>query len=97
MRKQRVLSIADFRYVSIHCVHCNSTLVLDLEGEIAGRRAHFTPTACSVCCHDFDSAVDNLNMLNQVYKKLSPARNAITFTGEAEDEPSRENSPEAHA
>jgi hypothetical protein len=66
MRKQRVLSIADFRYVSIHCVYCNSTLILDLEGEIAGRRAYFAPTACSVCGHDFDSALANLNMLNQV-------------------------------
>ena len=82
MRKQRVLSIADFRYVSIHCVYCNSTLILDLEGEIAGRRAYFTPTACSVCGHDFDSALANLNMLNQVYKKLVAAKSALTFSGE---------------
>jgi hypothetical protein len=87
MRKQRVLSIADFRYVSIHCVYCNSTLILDLEGEIAGRRAYFAPTACSVCGHDFDSALANLNMLNQVYKKLVAAKSALTFSGESENEP----------
>jgi transcription elongation factor Elf1 len=73
--------------VSIHCVHCNSTLVLDLEGEIAGRRAYFTPAVCSICGHDFDSALGNLNMLNQVYKKLSVVKNTITFSGEEESGP----------
>jgi transcription elongation factor Elf1 len=86
MHKQPVLSIEDFRYVSIHCVHCNSTLTIDLEGEVVGRRAYFAPIACSVCGHDFDSAVQNLNLFNQVYKKLGAVKNVLTFSGEAENE-----------
>ena len=93
MRKQRVLSVADFRYVSLHCTHCNSTLVLDLMGEIAGQRAYFAPRACSVCAHDFDSAVSELNTLNQVYRKLAAAKNVFSFTGEAEDEPDASGAP----
>jgi hypothetical protein len=39
-----------------------------------------------VCGHDFDSAVQNLNLFNQVYKKLGAVKNVLTFSGEAENE-----------
>lgn len=85
MRKQQVFSLTDLRYVSIHCGRCNSDVTLDLTRDIAGQRAYFAPQRCSVCGQDFDSAVENLNLFHQLYKKLAAAAKVLTFLGEAED------------
>jgi len=86
VRKQQVLSVADFRYVSIHCSKCNTTLVRDFKNETKSRSGYFAPRECPICGQDFDSAVTHLDALQQVYGKLSAAERAFTFSGEPVDE-----------
>lgn len=88
MRKQMIVGLGDFRYVSIECPRCHTRLVLDMQKrEFANEHNFFTPKICPGCSSNYDSAIQpNVDRLQVAYEGLMEIADRVTFLSEPEDE-----------
>jgi hypothetical protein len=89
IRKQLVVSIKDVRFATQTCRHCNTRLTVDLAVLIdSPERPPFrVPRDCPRCHQPFDSAVATaLEGMHRVYRALDQLGDAVTFTGESEED-----------
>jgi hypothetical protein len=78
MRNQTVVSLEDFRYVSILCRHCKSKTVLDMLAPVtlsaSTGRSKWTPSQCPICFEAFDSALEQFDGFQRAYAAICAAR-----------------------
>lgn len=88
MRSQSVISLADFRFVSIECPHCHTKVVLDMQtpSDFARKHGRFAPFKCPGCDAPYDTAVQpNVDALQEAYSRLFAIADRISFIGEPEE------------
>lgn len=93
MRKQTVISLSDFRHVSIECPHCHTRVILDMgkPSGFATQHGSFSPVKCPGCNADYDSSITpGINALQRAFAGLAAMATHITFIGEQEADPGRQ-------
>ena len=92
MQKQFVVSLADFRFVSIECQTCRTLVTMDMKEphEFTEKYDAFTPKDCPACRRQYDSAVrPGVDALQRAYAALGPIADRVSFRIDAESaEPS---------
>jgi hypothetical protein len=84
MQTNFVISLADMRYVEIHCDKCAATVTLDMEKpfDFSGGKGAFAPKECPGCHKDYDSAIKPaVNDFQQAYQSLLQIPKSVTFRG----------------
>jgi hypothetical protein len=87
MHRELVVSLADLRYITIHCPLCKTKVILDMEEPPAftQKRDSFAPKRCAGCEGLYDSAiVPAVNSLQHSYQSLRAIADRISFRGEAD-------------
>ena len=86
MQKQIVVSLADLRYVSVHCPRCRTTVTLDMKepSEFAKKYdGAFVPKECPGCREDYDTAIrPSVGAFQSSYHSLSEIAERVSFSGE---------------
>ena len=84
MQNDFVISLADMRYVEIHCSHCSTKVTLDMEkpSDFSEKHGVFAPKECPGCRKDFDSAImPAVDGFQRAYKSLLQIPQSVTFRG----------------
>lgn len=84
MHKELICSLADIRYISIACQHCNTKVVLDLKEPTEIAKMHdnaMLPKACPGCRKEYDTALGRgLDSLQKAYGELKRIERCIGFS-----------------
>jgi len=89
MRKKFVFSLADLRYVSIACQHCNTRVVLDLQEPSGHAKTYgsYLTNECPGCLKAYDTSVHPAIVgLHGAYNNLAKVGKFIEFCGAREIE-----------
>jgi hypothetical protein len=84
MQSNFVISLADMRYVDIHCAQCATIVTMDMKGEkpFNARPGAFATKACPGCQRDYDSAIKgSIDGFKSAYQVLLNFPDSVTFRG----------------
>ena len=89
MTKQLAISLADLRYVSVHCPHCRTVVTLDMKEPSEFAQTHdgaFCPKQCPGCRDDYDTAIrPSVDAFQKSYHALMEIAERVSFLGEEKD------------
>lgn len=89
MKTQISVSLADLRYVSIHCPGCRTVVTLDMKKPSEFSKTHdmaFCPAECPGCREKYDTAIrPAVTTFQKSYESLVEIADRISFSGTAED------------
>jgi hypothetical protein len=84
MQSNFVISLADIRYVDIHCAQCPTVVTMDMKDDkpFNERPGAFAPKACPGCQNNYDSAVKgSIDGFKSAYQALLNFPESVTFRG----------------
>jgi hypothetical protein len=84
MQSNFVVSLADMRYVEIHCPICKTKVTLDMQEppEYGKKYGFFTPKICPGCQKDYDTAIrPAVDAFQRAYESLLSIPETVTFRG----------------
>lgn len=81
VRQENIVSLEDFRRISIDCPHCHTVVILDMESVTdKTMQRSFTPKECPACQKDYDSAIrPNVDAFQKAFAALKPIAARIAF------------------
>ncbi len=84
MQSDFIISLADMRYVEIHCPNCTTKVTLDMEkpSDFSEKHGFFAPKECPGCRKDYDTAIrPAVDSFQRAYQSLLQMPKSITFRG----------------
>ena len=85
MHKQKIVTLADLRFVCIKCPLCRTEVSMDMQEPSEVAKRSFTPRKCPGCDAAYDSAIVNgVDALQRLYGQLLLKAEALSFYGETE-------------
>lgn len=84
MQNDFVISLADMRYVEIHCAMCKTKVTLDMEkpSDFGKKHGYFAPKTCPGCHTDYDSKIRSaVDGFQRSYEELLSFPQGVTFRG----------------
>jgi len=83
-QNETIVSLADLRFVEVHCSHCRTKVTLDMQepSEFSTKHGVFAPKECPGCRKDYDSAIrPAVDAFQRAYHSLLELPSSVTFRG----------------
>jgi hypothetical protein len=89
MQSNFVISLADIRYVDIHCAQCPTVVTMDMKDDkpFNERPGAFAPKTCPGCQKNYDSAIKTgIDGFKSAYQTLLNVPLSVTFRSASREE-----------